>query len=49
MLIRRRAGASANPLILSILAAGQGCGYAILQHIEGLPSGERFRGDGDVI
>lgn len=39
MLTRELAGASAKPLILSILAAGESYGYAILQRIEELSSG----------
>lgn len=39
MLTRELAGASAKPLILSILAQKESYGYAILQHIEELSSG----------
>ena len=39
MLTRELAGASAKPLILSILASGESYGYAILQRIEDLSSG----------
>ena len=40
MLTRELAGASAKPIILSILAAGESYGYAILQRIEDLSHGE---------
>jgi PadR family transcriptional regulator PadR len=40
MLTRELAGASARPIILSILAAGESYGYAILQRIEALSRGE---------
>lgn len=39
MLTRELAGASARPLILSILAAGESYGYAIIQQIETLSGG----------
>ena len=39
MLTRELAGASAKPLILSILAQGESYGYAILQRIEALSDG----------
>ena len=39
MLSRELAGASAKPLILSILAQGESYGYAILQRIEVLSEG----------
>ena len=40
MLTRELAGASAKPIILSILASGESYGYAILQRIENLSGGE---------
>ena len=40
MLTRELAGASAKPIILSILASGESYGYAILQRIETLSRGE---------
>ena len=40
MLTRELAGASAKPIILSILASGESYGYAILQRIEDLSRGE---------
>lgn len=40
MLNRELAGASARPIILSILASGESYGYAILQRIEELSRGE---------
>lgn len=40
MLTRELAGASAKPIILSILASGESYGYAILQRIETLSQGE---------
>ena len=40
MLSRELAGASAKPIILSILASGESYGYAILQRIEDLSNGE---------
>jgi PadR family transcriptional regulator, regulatory protein PadR len=40
MLSRELAGASAKPLILSILASGENYGYAILQRIEALSGGD---------
>jgi len=39
MLSRELAGASAKPLILSILAEGRSYGYAILQRVEDLSDG----------
>lgn len=39
MLSRELAGASAKPLILSLLSQGESYGYAILQRIEELSSG----------
>lgn len=39
MLTRELAGASAKPLILSILSAGESYGYAIIQRIEHLSAG----------
>ena len=39
MLTRELAGASAKPLILSILSSGESYGYAILQRIEDLSDG----------
>ena len=39
MLTRELAGASAKPLILSILSNGESYGYAILQRIEDLSDG----------
>lgn len=48
MLTRELAGASAKPLILSILAAGESYGYAILQRIEDLSSGELSWDDGTL-
>ncbi len=40
MLTRELAGASARPIILSILASGESYGYAILQRIEDISEGE---------
>jgi PadR family transcriptional regulator PadR len=40
MLTRELAGASARPIILSILASGESYGYAILQRIEALSGGD---------
>jgi DNA-binding PadR family transcriptional regulator len=40
MLSRELAGASAKPIILSILASRESYGYAILQRIEDLSDGE---------
>lgn len=40
MLTRELAGASAKPIILSILATGESYGYALLQRIEALSQGE---------
>jgi DNA-binding PadR family transcriptional regulator len=40
MLTRELAGASARPIILSILASGASYGYAILQRIEVLSGGD---------
>jgi len=40
MLSRELAGASAKPIILSLLASGESYGYAILQRIENLSQGE---------
>lgn len=40
MLTRELAGASARPIILSILSSGESYGYAILQRIEDLSRGE---------
>ena len=40
MLTRELAGASARPIILSILASGESYGYAVLQRIEDLSRGE---------
>ena len=40
MLTRELAGASAKPIILSILASGESYGYAILQRIEDISGGE---------
>ncbi|HMB92230.1 MAG TPA: helix-turn-helix transcriptional regulator [Rhodothermales bacterium] len=40
MLTRELAGASAKPIILSILASGESYGYAILQRIEELSDGK---------
>lgn len=40
MLSRELAGASAKPIILSILASGESYGYAILQRIEDLSNGK---------
>lgn len=40
MLTRELAGASARPIILSILASGESYGYAILQRIEVLSGGD---------
>ena len=48
MLTRELAGASAKPLILSILSAGESYGYAILQRIEDLSSGELSWDDGTL-
>ncbi|MEM8486357.1 MAG: helix-turn-helix transcriptional regulator [Bacteroidota bacterium] len=48
MLTRELAGASAKPLILSILADGESYGYAILQRIEKLSSGELSWDDGTL-
>lgn len=39
MLTRELAGASARPIILSILSSGESYGYAILQRIEDLSRG----------
>ena len=39
MITRELAGASAKPLILSILASGESYGYAIIQRIEALSDG----------
>ena len=39
MLNRELSGASAKPLILSILSSGESYGYAIIQRIEDLSSG----------
>lgn len=39
MLSRELAGASAKPIILSILSSGESYGYAILQRIEDLSRG----------
>ena len=47
-LTRELAGASAKPLILSILAAGESYGYAILQRIEALSSGALSWDDGTL-
>jgi transcriptional regulator len=48
MLTRELAGASAKPLILSILANGQSYGYAILQRIEDLSHGALSWDDGTL-
>ena len=48
MLTRELAGASAKPLILSILADGESYGYAILLQIETLSSGELSWDDGTL-
>ena len=40
MLSRELAGASARPIILSLLETGESYGYAILQRIEDLSQGE---------
>lgn len=40
MISRELAGASAKPIILSILASGESYGYAILQRIEDLSGGK---------
>ncbi len=48
MLTRELAGASAKPLILSILATRESYGYAILQRIEELSSGELSWDDGTL-
>ncbi|MEM1095546.1 MAG: helix-turn-helix transcriptional regulator [Bacteroidota bacterium] len=40
MLTRELAGASAKPIILSILASGESYGYAILERIEALSGGD---------
>ena len=48
MITRELAGASAKPLILSILASGESYGYAILQRIEQLSSGELSWDDGTL-
>ena len=48
MLTRELAGASAKPLILSILAHGENYGYAILQRIEALSQGELSWDDGTL-
>ncbi len=48
MLSRELAGASAKPLILSILDRGESYGYAILEQIEHLSGGELKWGDGTL-
>ena len=48
MLSRELAGASAKPLILSILASGESYGYAILDRIEVLSGGALTWGDGTL-
>lgn len=48
MLSRELAGASAKPIILSILASGESYGYAILNRIEELSGGELSWDDGTL-
>ena len=48
MLTRELAGASARPLILSILSSGENYGYAILQRIEQLSYGALSWDDGTL-
>ena len=48
MITRELAGASAKPLILSILASGESYGYAILQRIEDLSDGSLSWDDGTL-
>ena len=48
MITRELAGASAKPLILSIIASGESYGYAILQHIEDLSGGTLSWDDGTL-
>lgn len=48
MLSRELAGASAKPIILSILASGESYGYAILQRIEVLSNGGLTWDDGTL-
>ena len=48
MLNRELAGASARPILLSILADGESYGYAILQRIETLSGGELEWQDGTL-
>ena len=48
MLTRELAGASAKPIILSILASGESYGYAILKRIEDLSRGQLSWDDGTL-
>lgn len=48
MLTRELAGASARPILLSILAGGESYGYAMLQRIEALSRGELQWQDGTL-
>ena len=48
MLSRELAGASARPLVLSILTSGESYGYAILQRIEDLSNGALAWDDGTL-
>ncbi len=48
MLSRELAGASARPILLSILSDGESYGYAILQRIETLSGGELEWQDGTL-
>ena len=48
MISRELAGASAKPIILSILATGKSYGYAILQRIETISQGELSWDDGTL-